>query len=358
MLSRELEVTLNLAFKNAREKKHEFMTVEHLLLALLDDASASSVLKACGADLSALRADLNEFITSTVPTIPDTKLQQDTQPTHGFQRVLQRAVFQVNSANHSEVLGANVIVAIFSEQESQAVYFLRLQDVARIDVVNYIAHGISKVNDGSDESGGSIPKADNKTQSSKPEQKTSLEMYATNLNEKAEKGEIDPLIGRDFEVERIRSGVLNNPNIDKIDEYVTEIENEYKNYSVLSSKFGKIKDDNKSIISLINKSSNYKDYISQQNAIQKSINQIDVFISGNKSKKDVMEKDVETISNRLSVATRGINSSYGPTGMQIASLTKAKSLIIKLGEMIDNLNLEFTKLKNQVESELDSFILD
>ena len=147
MLSRELEVTLNLAFKNAREKKHEFMTVEHLLLALLDDASASSVLKACGADLSALRADLNEFITSTVPTIPDTKLQQDTQPTHGFQRVLQRAVFQVNSANHSEVLGANVIVAIFSEQESQAVYFLRLQDVARIDVVNYIAHGISKVNE-------------------------------------------------------------------------------------------------------------------------------------------------------------------------------------------------------------------
>ena len=215
MLSRELEVTLSLAFKNAREKKHEFMTVEHLLLALLDDASASSVLKACGADLSALRADLNEFITSTVPTIPDTKLQQDTQPTHGFQRVLQRAVFQVNSANHSEVLGANVIVAIFSEQESQAVYFLRLQDVARIDVVNYIAHGISKVNDGSDEAGGSIPKADNKTQSSKPEQKTSLEMYATNLNEKAEKGEIDPLIGRDFEVERISQILIrrrkNNP---------------------------------------------------------------------------------------------------------------------------------------------------
>lgn len=191
------------------------MTVEHLLLALLDDASASSVLKACGADLSALRADLNEFITSTVPTIPDTKLQQDTQPTHGFQRVLQRAVFQVNSANHSEVLGANVIVAIFSEQESQAVYFLRLQDVARIDVVNYIAHGISKVNDGSDESGGSIPNVDNKTQSSKPEQKTSLEMYATNLNEKAEKGEIDPLIGRDFEVERISQILIrrrkNNP---------------------------------------------------------------------------------------------------------------------------------------------------
>ena len=171
-------------------------------------------------------------------------------------------------------------------------------------------------------------------------------------------GKVNKIGSKFFEVERIRSGVLNNPNIDKIDEYVTEIENEYKNYSVLSSKFGKIKDDNKSIISLINKSSNYKDYISQQNSIQKSINQIDAFISGNKSKKDVREKDVETISNRLSVATRGINSSYGPTGMQIASLTKAKSLIIKLAEMIDNLKLEFTKLKNQVESELDAYILD
>ena len=171
-------------------------------------------------------------------------------------------------------------------------------------------------------------------------------------------GKVNKIGSKFFEVERIRSGVLNNPNIDKIDEYVTEIENEYKNYSVLSSKFGKIKDDNKSIISLINKSSNYKDYISQQDVIQKSIDKIDAFVSGNKSKQDVREKDVETISNRLSVATRGINSSYGPTGMQIASLTKAKSLIIKLGEMIDNLNLEFTKLKNQVESELDAYILD
>ena len=171
-------------------------------------------------------------------------------------------------------------------------------------------------------------------------------------------GKVNKIGSKFFEVERIRSGVLNNPNIDKIDEYVTEIENEYKNYSLLSSKFGKIKDDNKSIISLINKSSNYKDYISQQDVIQKSIDKIDAFVSGNKSKQDVREKDVETISNRLSVATRGINSSYGPTGMQIASLTKAKSLIIILREMIDNLNLEFTKLKNQVESELDSYILD
>ena len=171
-------------------------------------------------------------------------------------------------------------------------------------------------------------------------------------------GKVNKIGSKFFEVERIRSGVLNNPNIDKIDEYVTEIENEYKNYSLLSSKFGKIKDDNKSIISLINKSSNYKDYISQQDVIQKSIDKIDAFVSGNKSKQDVREKDVETISHRFSVATRGINSSYGPNGMQIARLTKAKSLIIKLGEMIDNLNLEFTKLKNQVESELDAYILD
>ena len=215
MLSRELEVTLNLAFKNARDKKHEFMTVEHLLLALLDDASATSVLTACGVDLDALRQDLSEFITSTVPTIPDTKLQQDTQPTHGFQRVLQRAVFQVNSANHSEVVGANVIVAIFSEQESQAVYFLRLQDVARIDVVNFIAHGISKTSERAEDTNQSSTETSNKASNAKPEQKTSLEQYTTNLNERARKGEIDPLIGREHEIERISQILIrrrkNNP---------------------------------------------------------------------------------------------------------------------------------------------------
>ena len=215
MLSRELEVTLNLAFKNAREKKHEFMTVEHLLLALLDDASATSVLTACGVDLDALRQDLSEFITSTVPTIPDTKLQQDTQPTHGFQRVLQRAVFQVNSANHSEVVGANVIVAIFSEQESQAVYFLRLQDVARIDVVNFIAHGISKTSERAEDTNQPSTETSNKASNAKTEQKTSLEQYTTNLNERARKGEIDPLIGREHEIERISQILIrrrkNNP---------------------------------------------------------------------------------------------------------------------------------------------------
>ena len=214
MLSRELEVTLNLAFKTAREKRHEYMTVEHLLLALLDDASAASVLKACGADLVALRDDLTEFIDSTMPTIPDAQLEQDTQPTHGFQRVLQRAVFQVNSANHSEVVGANVIVAIFSEQESQAVYFMRLQDVARIDVVNFISHGISKYVDQPDGSEGSEESLEGEGEETTKE-KSLLSQFTTNLNEQAEAGLIDPLIGRDSEIERVSQILIrrrkNNP---------------------------------------------------------------------------------------------------------------------------------------------------
>ena len=214
MLSRELEVTLNLAFKTAREKRHEYMTVEHLLLALLYDASAASVLKACGADLVALRDDLTEFIDSTMPTIPDAQLEQDTQPTHGFQRVLQRAVFQVNSANHSEVVGANVIVAIFSEQESQAVYFMRLQDVARIDVVNFISHGISKYVDQPDGSEGSEESLEGEGEETAKE-KSLLSQFTTNLNEQAEAGLIDPLIGRDSEIERVSQILIrrrkNNP---------------------------------------------------------------------------------------------------------------------------------------------------
>ncbi len=214
MLSRELEVTLNLAFKTAREKRHEYMTVEHLLLALLDDASAASVLKACGADLVALRDDLTEFIDSTMPTIPDAQLEQDTQPTHGFQRVLQRAVFQVNSANHSEVVGANVIVAIFSETESQAVYFMRLQDVARIDVVNFISHGISKYVDQPDGSEGSEESLEGEDEETAKE-KSLLSQFTTNLNEQAEAGLIDPLIGRDSEIERVSQILIrrrkNNP---------------------------------------------------------------------------------------------------------------------------------------------------
>ncbi len=215
MLSRELEVTLNLAFKSAREKRHEFMTVEHLLLALLDDASASSVLKACGADISVLRQDLLEFVDSTTPTISDAQLEQETQPTHGFQRVLQRAVFQVNSANHSEVVGANVIVAIFSEQESQAVYFLRLQNVARIDVVNYISHCISKYVDQPEHSSEEDTANNDSASSSDSQEESLLSQFSTNLNEMALQGQTDPLVGRAAEVERVSQILVrrrkNNP---------------------------------------------------------------------------------------------------------------------------------------------------
>ena len=215
MLSRELEVTLNLAFKSARERRHEFMTVEHLLLALLDDASASNVLRACGADLERLRQDLVEFIDSTIPTIPETKLDHETQPTHGFQRVLQRAVFQVNSANNSEVVGANVVVAIFSEQESQAVYFLRLQNVARIDVVNYISHGISKYADQSEHRSDTSEESTARESDGPQEEESLLNQFATNLNEQAEQGRTDPLIGRSAEVERVSQILIrrrkNNP---------------------------------------------------------------------------------------------------------------------------------------------------
>ena len=215
MLSRELEVTLNLAFKTAREKRHEFMTVEHLLLALLDDASASNVLRACGADLEILRQDLTEFIDSTMPTIPETQLEQETQPTHGFQRVLQRAVFQVNSANNSEVVGANVVVAIFSEQESQAVYFLRLQNIARIDVVNYISHGISKYADQSEHNHDQHEETAAEGASGEKPEESLLSQFATNLNEQARLGQIDPLVGRDAEIERVSQILIrrrkNNP---------------------------------------------------------------------------------------------------------------------------------------------------
>jgi len=215
MLSRELELTLNTAFKGASDKRHEFMTVEHLLLALLDNASAANVLKSCGADMDALRQDLNEFIESTTPLIPSELDEKDTQPTLGFQRVLQRAVFHVQSSGKKEVQGDNVLVAIFSEQESQAVYFLRLQNVARIDVVNYISHGISKYVDQS-EAHDSEPHQNETAAEPEPSgSKSLLDQFTTNLNVQAEKGYIDPLVGRSHEVERV-SQVLarrrkNNP---------------------------------------------------------------------------------------------------------------------------------------------------
>ena len=203
MLSKDLEMTLNQAFKGARLKRHEFMTVEHLLLALIDNEIAAKVLRACGADLGKLRHELTDFVDSTTPLIPDTDLGRETQPTLGFQRVLQRAVFHVQSSGKKEVTGANVLVAIFSEQESQAVYFLKQQSVARLDVVNYITHGISKVADhGSDGIEHSREQADDE-QTGGESERSPLDAYSTNLNEEARAGRIDPLVGRLNEVERV-----------------------------------------------------------------------------------------------------------------------------------------------------------
>ena len=145
MLTKALEATLNEGFREAKRKRHEFMTVEHLLLALLDNSAAIKVLEKVGCDIDKLRADLIEYIDTTTPLIPAGDKGRDTAPTLGFQRVLQRAVFHCQSSGRKEVTGGNVLVAIFSEQESQSVYLLKQQNIARIDVVNYIAHGIAKV---------------------------------------------------------------------------------------------------------------------------------------------------------------------------------------------------------------------
>ena len=203
MLSRDLEVTLNLAFRDARAKRHEFMTVEHLLLALLDNESAAKVLRACGADISGLRRDLDHFVDETTPLIPTHEEERETQPTLGFQRVLQRAVFHVQSSGKKEVTGANVLVAIFSEQESQSVYFLKKQSVARIDVVNFISHGISKVHD--DSAGANEPSQEasqDEESMGEAAPRSALEAYTSNLNELARQGKIDPLIGLSEEIER------------------------------------------------------------------------------------------------------------------------------------------------------------
>jgi ATP-dependent Clp protease ATP-binding subunit ClpA len=201
MLSKDLEQTLNEAFRGARTKRHEFMTVEHLLLALLDNNDAIRVLKACGADIGGLRGDLVEFVDATTPLIPADEEERDTQPTLGFQRVLQRAVFHVQSSGKSEVTGANVLVAIFSEQESQAVFFLKTQNVARLDVVNYITHGISKVANDSDP--GEPGAASTGEVGAEEGESNPLDSFTTNLNEEAAAGHIDPLIGRMAEVERV-----------------------------------------------------------------------------------------------------------------------------------------------------------
>jgi ATP-dependent Clp protease ATP-binding subunit ClpA len=202
MLSNDLEQSLNDAFRGARAKRHEFMTVEHLLLALLDNNDAIRVLKACGADIGGLRGDLVEFVDATTPLIAEEDEDRDTQPTLGFQRVLQRAVFHVQSSGKSEVTGANVLVAIFSESESQAVFFLKTQSIARLDVVNYMTHGISKVSGESESSEPDQP-TDAEGNVQEEGEGNPLDSYATNLNKEAAEGHIDPLIGRVPEVERV-----------------------------------------------------------------------------------------------------------------------------------------------------------
>ncbi|MCE9789388.1 ATP-dependent Clp protease ATP-binding subunit ClpA [Shewanella chilikensis] len=198
MLNKDLEVTLNLAFQQARDARHEYMTVEHLLLALTDNPAARDALLACGANIDRLKEEVANFITQTTPIISDPDDERETQPTLGFQRVLQRAVFHVQSSGRNEVTGANVLVAIFSEQESQAVYLLRRYDITRLDVVNYISHGFAK-NDEADAPGSQEGLED---QSEATEERSMLAQFASNLNEMAKQGKIDPLIGRDNEIER------------------------------------------------------------------------------------------------------------------------------------------------------------
>src|SRR5210317_1442170 len=199
MFSKELELSISQAYQEAREKRHEFLTVEHMLLALLDNASALSILSACGADVAALEGDIRKVLEDTVPLLEDDD-GRDTQPTIGFQRVLQRALYHVQSAGKEEVLGANVLVAVFSEKDSYASYLLNRYDVTRLDVVNYISHGISKLDeDAAENADASVLE----TEEAGPDKKASaLEQYTSNLNQRARDDQIDPLIGRTKEIQR------------------------------------------------------------------------------------------------------------------------------------------------------------
>ncbi len=197
MLDNELEQTLNNLFAEAREQRHEFMTVEHLLFALLNNNSAASVLKACGANLNVLHNNLIKFIQENSVIVNDID-ERDTQPTIGFQRVLQRAVFNVQSSGKQEVNGSNVLVAIFGERESHAVYFLNQQNITKLDITNYISHGIANINE---ENETDFDGTEDESFQEKSEENL-LNSYAVNLNEKAIEGKIDPLIGRQTEIQR------------------------------------------------------------------------------------------------------------------------------------------------------------
>jgi len=196
MIAQELEVSLHMAFMDARQKRHELITVEHLLLSMLDNPSASEVLNACGVKIEKIRSDISGHIEEHTPIVPGSD-DVDTQPTLGFQRVIQRAMLHVQSSGKKEVTGANVLVAIFGEKDSHAVYFLHQQGIARLDVVNFIAHGISKVTEVENkESAIEDPSSEVKTNKS-------LESYAVNLNKLVAENKIDPLIGRETEIERV-----------------------------------------------------------------------------------------------------------------------------------------------------------
>jgi ATP-dependent Clp protease ATP-binding subunit ClpA len=197
MIAQELEVSLHMAFMDARQKRHEFITVEHLLLALLDNPSASEVLRACAANIEELRKLLTDFINEHTPIVTGDEV--DTQPTLGFQRVIQRAILHVQSSGKKEVTGANVLVAIFGEKDSHAVYFLHQKGVTRLDVVNYISHGISKV----PQTGPSKQQESESEGEQEQAQGGALETYTMNLNALALSGKIDPLIGRERELERV-----------------------------------------------------------------------------------------------------------------------------------------------------------
>ena len=203
MIAQELEVSLHMAFVEARQKRHEFITVEHLLLALLDNPTAAEVLRAVGANIDELRKNLGQFITEHTPTVAGSE-DVDTQPTLGFQRVIQRAIMHVQSSSNGkkEVTGANVLVAIFGEKDSHAVYYLHQQGITRLDVVNYISHGITKQSPDK-EKAGSSPAENQEAEQENEGKQSPLEQYTQNLNKSAAEGKIDPLIGRDQELERV-----------------------------------------------------------------------------------------------------------------------------------------------------------
>ena len=196
MIAQELEVSLHMAFMDARQKRHELITVEHLLVAMIDNPTAADVLRACGANLDNLRAELNHYIEEHTPMVGGDN-EVDTQPTLGFQRVIQRAILHVQSSGKKEVTGANVLVAIYGEKESHAVFFLQQQGVTRLDVVNFISHGVAKTAE-------EAKRAETEqTAEADAPPASALDSYTLNLNEQVLAGKIDPVIGRDKELERV-----------------------------------------------------------------------------------------------------------------------------------------------------------